>query len=269
MRKQLYLVAFGALAISGVAPCLNAQRVGSGARSFSPAKTAASRASTPRSLISFRSSSGFHRLPRTFYPLGDLTNEFYPGDISLPSDSGEMQPVIGVPAPWAMGNTAEEAPRPPADPLIIELQGDRYVRVVENAQNGNTQTQSHLPLSTVEDVAPKINSGAPISSNLNRHTGKSSAPALRANTSGSEMAASTAQLTPAILMFRDGHSEEVRDYTIVDGMIYARGNLYIDGYWNKKIEVSALNVPQTVKSNEARGVTFLLPAAPNEVITRP
>ena len=76
-------------------------------------------------------------------------------------------------------------------------------------------------------------------------------------------------LPPALLVFRDGHSEEVRDYSIADGILYARGDYYTDGYWNKKIELSTLNVPQTLEANTQRNVKFVLPTSPNEVITRP
>ena len=68
------------------------------------------------------------------------------------------------------------------------------------------------------------------------------------------------------LVFRDGHSEEVHDYTIADGILYTRGDFYTDGYWNKKIELSALDIPQTLAANAARDVKFVLPSSPNEVI---
>jgi hypothetical protein len=77
------------------------------------------------------------------------------------------------------------------------------------------------------------------------------------------------ELPPAVLVFRDGHKEEVRDYTIVDGILYARGDYYTDGYWNKKVQLTTLNLPETLKSNEERGLHFVLPNAPNEVVTRP
>jgi hypothetical protein len=76
-------------------------------------------------------------------------------------------------------------------------------------------------------------------------------------------------LPPAILVFRDGHTEEVRDYTIADGTLYARGDYYTDGYWNKKIALSTLNVAETLQANATRNIIFVLPSSPNEVITRP
>lgn len=81
--------------------------------------------------------------------------------------------------------------------------------------------------------------------------------------------AATATLPPALLIFRDGHTEEVRDYAIADGILYARGDYYTNGYWNKKIVLSTLNVGETQQANTTRNVKFVLPTSPNEVITRP
>jgi hypothetical protein len=116
-------------------------------------------------------------------------------------------------------------------PLMIELQNGRYVRVSGTPTNGE-------PLSLDNKKPPAAST-----------------------------AAST--LPPALLIFRDGHIEQVRDYTIADGILYARGDYYTDGYWNKKIDLAALNIPQTLKTNATRNVKFVLPASPNEVITRP
>ncbi len=76
-------------------------------------------------------------------------------------------------------------------------------------------------------------------------------------------------LVPAVVVFRDGHREEVAAYTITDGVLYAQGNYYTDGSWNRKIDLSSLNLPETIEASRSRGVHFRLPAAPNEVVTRP
>jgi len=76
-------------------------------------------------------------------------------------------------------------------------------------------------------------------------------------------------LPPAVLIFRDGHSEEVHDYTIANGVLYARGDFYTDGYWNKKIDLSALNLTATMQTNSTHNLKFVIPSSPNEVITRP
>jgi hypothetical protein len=72
-----------------------------------------------------------------------------------------------------------------------------------------------------------------------------------------------------VLVFRDGHREEVSAYTITGGAIYAPADFYRDGSWNRKIELSSLDLPETLKSNYSRGLRFQLPRAPNEVIVGP
>ncbi len=126
---------------------------------------------------------------------------------------------------------------------MIELQNGRYVRVKaamnEDSKDGESQ-----------ELTPE----------KFQHGSLPLAP---------QPASQVPTLPPAVLIFRDGHSEEVRDYTIADGILYARGDYYIDGYWNKKIALSTLNVAQTLQANSARNINFVLPSSPNEVITRP
>jgi hypothetical protein len=120
---------------------------------------------------------------------------------------------------------------------MIELQNGRYVRVNSTAVDGEA-----LPL----NLAPSHDRLAtPLT-----------------------IATPPQTLPPAVLIFRDGHSEEVRDYTIADGMLYARGDYYTDGYWNKKINLATLDLAQTQQANSTRNVKFTLPSSPNEVITR-
>jgi len=61
----------------------------------------------------------------------------------------------------------------------------------------------------------------------------------------------------------------VTDYAIVAGVIYARGDYWQNGYWTKQIRLSLLNIPATIQANQEQGVKFVLPSAPNEVVTRP
>jgi hypothetical protein len=124
---------------------------------------------------------------------------------------------------------------PPAQPLMIELQGDRYVRVSGPETSGTEMI----------DRMPDRPSSAPIH------------------------AVAIPELPPAVLVFRDGHREEASEYTIADGVLYTRADYYTTGSWNRKIELSSLDVPETIKSNLSRGVKFQLPTSPNEVIVRP
>jgi hypothetical protein len=129
-----------------------------------------------------------------------------------------------------------------SDPLMIELQNGRYVRV-------NSTADANTPLSLAENNTRPNPARAPLISG--------------------KMIAAPPPLPPAVLIFRDGHSEEVRDYTIADGILYARGDYYTDGYWNKKINLASLDLAQTAQANSARSVNFILPSSPNEFITRP
>ena len=123
----------------------------------------------------------------------------------------------------------ENDPAASSQPLMIELQNGHYVHVSTAAADGGPQELT--PAAVAVPPAPNLPS--------------------------------------VVLIFRDGHNEEVRDYTIADGILYARGDFYTDGYWNKKIALSALNLAQTLQTNSARNVKFILPSSPNEVITRP
>jgi len=198
---------------------------------------------------SHRHPSAFRRSSPYVSPYGSLPffgDSFNPDDIY---SSG--YPVASEPPPFLMqamrdmagsaANPMAQAISPPPnhqpaanDPLMIELQNGRYVRVDNTAANGDA-----LPLN------------------------------LTPNRARSTAAAPSQTLPPAVLIFHDGHSEEVRDYTIADGMLYARGDYYTDGYWNKKIDLATLNVAETMQANASRSVKFTLPSSPNEVITRP
>ena len=125
---------------------------------------------------------------------------------------------------------------------MIELQGDRYVRV-SGGETSATRAQMVDPISSA-----------------NSRSQRSS------ETAGRSVASAR---SPAVLVFRDGHREEISDFTIANGVLYSQANFYTDGTWNRQIELSSLNLPETVKSNQLRGVRFPLPTSPNEVIVRP
>jgi len=155
---------------------------------------------------------------------------FYPESMAQPT-----QPQIVVVQPPARP-AADPAPTP-AQPLLIELRGDSYVRVSGDA---DTKSQTLAP-----ETAPA----------------KNQKPQPQVN--------ARAQIQPALLVFRDGHEEEIANYMISNGVLYASADYYTAGSWNRAIEISALNVPQTIATNQTRGVPFHLPTAPNEVVVGP
>ncbi len=167
---------------------------------------------------------------------GHTRHGIYLGDPFRYSDYAPDQPYYDAVPPQVIllqPQAADpEPPRPRIQPLMIELQGDRYVRT------GGYETAG---------------SGVPQVSRSLREVSADAAP-LR---------------IPTVLVYRDGHREDVSGYAIIHDVIYARGNYYQDGYWTKNIELSSLNIPATLKANQDNGVKFILPSGPNEVVTRP
>jgi hypothetical protein len=132
-------------------------------------------------------------------------------------------------------------------PLLIEWQGDRYVRF-----GGTEETKERGASAHADYAEPTITK-----------------PPTRPPMSVTQKERSEAQageLPPAVLVYRDGHREEIPDYAIADGVIYVRGNNWQNGYWTKRIPLSALDAPATVQANQQRGIKFMLPSAPNVVI---
>jgi len=190
----------------------------------------------------FHGRSGFHREPfrqfaspgAGYYPLG-LFDPSYADYLDAGYPVASQPPVIVVPQPQAAS-----APEPPAaatQPLMIELQGDRYVQVSGDQPPG----------------AQRMDSQSEFPSSLH------SAPSSRAKI----------QSSTVILVFRDGHRQEVSAYTIADGVLYAASDYAATGEWTQAIELASLNVPETVATNSSRGLRFQLPAAPNEVMVGP
>ena len=176
---------------------------------------------------------GHHGYPRGgYYPFG-LFDPFYADYLSdgYPAPSQPPLIVMQPPSPSA----APEPPPTPTQPLMIELQGDRYVQV-----SGDQPSRAQMI-----DPLPAAQSGY--------HS----------------VLITRSQPDSAVLVYRDGHRQEISAYTIVGGILYATADYATTGAWNQKIELSSLNVPATVATNSSRGLRFQLPSAPNEVIIGP
>ena len=180
-------------------------------------------------------SSHFHRggFPGAYSPLGLFDYADY---FAQPGYATSSQPQLIVLQPPQPAPVAEPA-SPPSQPLMIELQGDRYVQI-----SGDQPS-----------VSQTINS--PVAS-------------LRTS-ERTNLAAASQQISTAILIFRDGHREEVARYTIADGRLYVTSNYTQTGFWIQKIELSALDLPETIAANNVSGHKFQIPSAPNEVIVGP
>ena len=208
-------------------------------------------AATPASAVAQRFASSPHFAGRTFQHFersrGNFAGSYFPLSLFDPLYSDYLStgypvasqpPVIVMQSP--LSAAAPEHASPPAQPLLIELQGDRYVQLSGDKDSRTQMLGDESNPMVFEKSAATESRSLPQRENAN-----------------------------ALLVFRDGSREEVSNYTISDGVLYASADDYTAGSWNRKIELSSLNLAETVKSNQARGVTFHLPSAPNEVIVGP
>lgn len=165
---------------------------------------------------------------------GAQFRHFRSGGFGYPFFYGDYGPDLAtVPqSPQVVVERKVIQPERPTEPLLIEWQGDRFVRY------GGAQTGAQSP-----DYAEGV-------------------PATKGTPSEHE-------LPPAVLVYRDGHREEVSDYVITRGVLYARNNYARDGSSMRNIQLSALDLSATFKANQDGGVRFVLPERPNDVVTRP
>ncbi|MGH9504048.1 MAG: hypothetical protein ACRD20_14445 [Terriglobales bacterium] len=161
--------------------------------------------------------------------------------------SPEAQPsqVIVVPASAPVATPAPPAPR---ESLLIEWQGDHFVRTTMSA---------------------KASANAGAAPDYAQKPALPGTAAKRSGAGGKDAGQPPRQLPPAILVFHDGRREEVSEYTIMGGTIYSKADYWTDGSWTKKIQIADLDVPATLRLNQERGLKFVLPAGPNEIVVRP
>src|SRR2546426_2830044 len=175
-----------------------------------------------------------HRFPRQPIFIGDPV--WYSDYDSRPVYEAAAPEVVVVQPPAA----PQTAPSVPPEPVVIEWQGDHFVRM--------TPTEASSRQRGPADYSEK--------SALHLSERKSSAQPPQ-------------ELPPAVLVFRDGHKEEVSSYTIMGQTMFAKSDYWTSGEWSKKIHIADLDVPSTLKLNQERGVRFRLPTSPNEVVIRP
>ena len=177
---------------------------------------------------------GFHHRP--FGPGAIVFASPYYADYTEPSALPPVPPQVVIVQP---ANASDAPLETKAEPLLIELQGDHYVRF--GARHQSAERNSNAPPDFVEEAHP--------STPNDQH--------LRP------------ELPPAILIFRDGHREPVPEYVIVGGTIYANGDYWQSGHWTRNIQLTALDLPATIRANREAGIKFTIPSASNEVVTRP
>jgi len=211
------------------------------------ATLSAQTAHAPMRISNFPAPGSFahHRLPLAFYPGVPLwPDSYFPANDSAPS-------VIVVQPPAAPAERASAIADEPksAAPLLIEWQGDRYVRRTSATTTSARDAQPDYPADTKPGAFTNTARSSRVPSQGNR--------------------LSNPEPPPTAFIFRDGHREESDNYSIISGVIYARGDYWTTGQWSRQIKLTQLDLPATIKANQQQGITFRVPSAPNEVITRP
>jgi hypothetical protein len=243
MRNQLIALSLGlggtVLLASLVASPAQAQ--GHGGRGFAPAGRGAATVSRGHALG--RHFAGMRRgrhfagsgFGPNYYPYYD--SGYYPYDSDYYPDYDYQDEAGEAPPPPFRVQTA--APAPPANPpkppeaLVMELRGDHWVRLT-----------SYGPMAIAGEAGES-------------QSGRVSGPAQ-----------ASSELPPAVLVFRDGHREEVTKYTIVGTTISIKTDYWSTGSWTRKIQIADLNLAATLRANQERGAKFSLPSRPSEVIVR-
>jgi hypothetical protein len=181
-----------------------------------------------------------------YYPLWDYYSLPFYADYDYGYDPGYEPMAAQAPLPWLAATHSDtfSAPARPVEPVILERHGDQWVRIGEYGQQ---------PGSAGSTVA-----------------GAAQAPNPTPESAGWNVSAQLApKLPPAVLVFRDGHQEEIEKYTIIGRVIYAQADYWSTGSWRRKVAIADLDISATLKLNQERGGKFSLPSGPNEVIFRP
>jgi len=187
--------------------------------------------------------SGFGRGVNVSFTGRPHSHSFGPGAIFLGDPFYADYPVapLTIPPQYVLVQPTpaiDTAPEIKSEPLMIELQDNRYVRYGGKQQLAERGANSPPDYVEADAKSPSLQQAQP-------------------------------ELPPTVLIYRDGHREQVPGYAIVGNTLYANGDYWQSGHWTKNIELSALNIPATVTANHDNGVKFVLPSAPNDVVTRP
>jgi hypothetical protein len=235
MKHYRVGLSFGLLGVVLLAPITNAQGRGP-AGTFSHATTRLQHLPFPQAPGRASFHGRYAHMPRRhrIYPYSGFGPYFYYPDFDYDTDPPEQppQPARSTPQP----GTAAETPRP-ADSVVMELRGDRWVRLTAT---GPVEVMAPAPAAARATVLPAFDQSPP-----------------------------RQPLPAAILVFRDGHQEEAAKYTIVDRNIFLRSDYYATGFWTRKVPIRDLDVSATLKLNAERGTKFTLPSRPSEIVLRP
>jgi hypothetical protein len=203
-------------------------------------------AAAPRARSSFGISGreGFDR-PNRHRFLNDSAFLFPP--YFYPYDEIDYGPAAPPTPPVQV--VVQQPPQPPAraaspvEPLLLENHNGQWVRVPTGSE------MPAIPQSAKPDSA-KASSPNPGIVEL-----PEAAPPLSA-------------LPPAVIVFRDGHTEEMARYMIQGDVLFTNADYWTTGSWTRKIPLAEVDIPASLKLNKERGTKFNLPTGPNEVVIR-
>jgi len=178
-----------------------------------------------------------------WYPYWDYW--YPPYFLNEENDSEQRKAEAPTPQVVVIDPSQASANKPPSPPesLLLELQGDQWVRVTSPSQSpvGAQAAQPESPpASAPRSVTPRIRAAEPLR-----------------------------ELPPAVLVYRDGHQEVVEDYTIIGPTLYTSADYWSSGSWTREVQIAQLDIPATLKINRERGLKFSLPSGPGEIVVRP
>jgi hypothetical protein len=169
--------------------------------------------------------------PGYFYP----DDEFDYGPVDQGAPPGQL--IVQQPAQVSAPTIS------PVEPLLLEIHDGQWVRV---------PTGIEIP---AIPQSPKPDSAKASNPNPGFVELPAGAPPLPA-------------LPPAVIVFRDGHSEEVAKYMIQGETLFTNADYWSTGSWTRKIPLAEVDIPASLKLNKERGTKFNLPSGPNEVVIR-
>jgi len=163
----------------------------------------------------------------------------------------EQEPDIvpGPPVQLAVMQPVPPPPPVPVEPLLMEKRNGEWVRVVTGKQMATSQP------ATVDSAKPAP-PALPHPAITERS--KPAAPAVLP----------AAALPSAVIVFRDGHQEQIAKYVIQGDILYTNSVGANGAARERQIPLSQLDLPASLKASADRGAKFNLPSAPNEVIVR-
>lgn len=173
-------------------------------------------------------------------------------DYAVPPEYPAAQPPVIVVQPQSA--PAASVTSVSVQPLTIELRGGHFVKISGDGDSRAELIDEPAQNFQLDDAACHL-----------RRSGCTATRSIHA------VEASKRQplLHTFVLIFRDGHREEVSNYTVADGVLYASADYYNAGAWIRKVPVSELNIPETIAANHSQGAVFRLPTAANEVVVGP